>query len=401
MINRHFDLLEQHWFKKEVSLSWNGVRLSLAVAQELFSSHVADAGSLLLLGSLDQIPLATSGTCVDYGCGYGILGLAFKAAYNDWQVTLIDRDALAVEFSSWNADRLKLAVQCVGGLDLSDIDDPPNLVLWNVPGKAGSEVLERLTSHVLDRLANNGTLALVVVHPLAQLLEAVATARPDIDITHESAGTEHTVFHMKRIRSATQPGTDTFVDGAFDREQTAVDTGLLQYQFTPVVGLPQYEGPDFATVLMTDCIEVSGRAELQSALCIAPGQGHVPIYLRQRWPNCTVTLVDRDLLALRASRRTIETRTEDDSVFAAVDYGLGDRSYELIAATLPNQIRPEVSQHLLTQMRSSIESGAHLILAGGSTEVSRFIALVRKHSELKLRNRDKRKGFSAALFERR
>jgi 16S rRNA (guanine1207-N2)-methyltransferase len=399
MIGPNFDLLQNHWFKKEVSLSWEGSHLTLAVAQELFSSHVVDAGSLLLLRSLDPKSLAGTGTCVDFGCGYGVLGLAFKAVNPGWNVTLVDRDALAVEFSEWNAQRLDLDVTCVGGLDVSGIKGPLGLVLWNVPGKAGADVLRRLTAQILDRLAVGGLLALVVVHPLARDLEEVAVARSDIEIIHESAGPEHTIFHMKRASGVpVEKEVDTFAAGIFDREEVDVDTGLLEYRFLPVVGLPQYDGPDIPTILLTDGIETVARTTTSSALCISPGQGHVPMYLRQRWPDVTITLVDRDLLALRASTRSIGEAT---TVFAAADIDVGNNTFDLVTSALPNQIRPPVMQHQLQRMIEVTQAGAHVAIGGGSTEVSRFIALARKHPELRLRNRDKRKGFSAAVFERR
>src|SRR5690606_34785461 len=77
-----------------------------AVAQELFSSHDVDAGGKLLLKSLDPGEFQASGLAVDFGCGYGVLGLAWKHAMPGWNVLLIDRDALAVEFSQWNAEAM-------------------------------------------------------------------------------------------------------------------------------------------------------------------------------------------------------------------------------------------------------------------------------------------------------
>jgi 16S rRNA (guanine1207-N2)-methyltransferase len=399
MIGPYLELLQDHWFKKEVSLSWEGSHLTLALAQELFSSHVVDAGSLLLLRSLAPESLADTGTCIDFGCGYGVLGLAFKSVKSGWDVSLIDRDALAVEFSEWNAHRLDLDVTCAGGLDVGGTEGPLDLVLWNVPGKAGSEVLRRLTVQILDRLAVGGMLALVVVHPLARALEEVAVARPNIEIVHELAGPEHTIFHMKRASGdPAEEEVDAFAAGTFDREEVDVDTGLLEYRFLPVVGLPQYDGPDISTILLTDGIETVARTTTNTALCISPGQGHVPVYLRQRWPDVRITLVDRDLLALRASTRSIGEAT---TVFAAADIDVGNNTFDMVTSALPNQIRPPVMQHQLQRMIEITRAGAHVAICGGSTEVSRFIALARKHPELRLRNRDKRKGFSAAVFERR
>ena len=402
MIGPDFELLRSQWFKKEVSMSWGGAHLSFAVAQELFSSHVVDAGSLMLLRSLALDSLPGSGTCVDFGCGYGVLGLAFKAVRPDWDVSLIDRDALAVEFSKWNAHRLDLDVACRGGLDVGGVPGSFELVLWNVPGKAGSGVLQKLTAQILDRLSSDGVLALVVVHPLARNLEEIAKGRADVEIIHESAGSEHTVFHMKRISGEPDcEGVDAFTNGAFDREETDVDTGLITYRILPVVGLPQYDGPDISTILLTDGVESLGRTSTSTALCLDPGQGHVPIYLRQRWPEVELSLVDHDLLALRASTRAIGAERIAANVHAAADLGIVESQFDLVTASLPNQIRQPVVLHLLDRMIDVTATGSHIAVAGGSTEVSRFLTLARKRSELKPRDRDKRRGFSSAVFERR
>ena len=159
----HFD----DWYKKQVTLRWGDLRFDLDVAQELFSSHEVDSGSLLLLRSLAHPQFPRDGRCLDYGCGYGILGIAWKASHPDWDVTLVDREALAVAFSAHNAQRLGYEVDCIGGLDPLDREGSGyDLLLWNVPGKAGAPVLAELMADSLDALALGGLLALVVVHPL-------------------------------------------------------------------------------------------------------------------------------------------------------------------------------------------------------------------------------------------
>ena len=134
-------MIAERWYKKDVVLTWNARQSRFAVAQELFSSHDVDAGSRLLLRSLDLPSFPSEGHALDYGCGYGVLGLAFREQMPGWQVTLVDRDALAVGFSFWNADRPGMgdgSVRCRIGLG---VDGGPangwDLVLWNVPGKAG------------------------------------------------------------------------------------------------------------------------------------------------------------------------------------------------------------------------------------------------------------------------
>ncbi|MBA2759906.1 MAG: methyltransferase, partial [Chloroflexia bacterium] len=67
--------------KKQVSLHWGALHLELDVAQDLFSSHQVDRGSKMLLSSLESVALPEHGEAVDFGCGYGVLGIAWQAVH--------------------------------------------------------------------------------------------------------------------------------------------------------------------------------------------------------------------------------------------------------------------------------------------------------------------------------
>ncbi|MGN6484620.1 MAG: methyltransferase, partial [Thermomicrobiales bacterium] len=241
------------WFKKDVMLRWHDGMWPLAVAQELFSSHEVDGGSLLLLRSLDVDALPEQGRCLDYGCGYGVLGLAIGAVRPAWEIVLVDRDALAVAFSEHNARTLGIAARGSDALDPLDAGDGQpgyDLLLWNVPGKAGASVLARLTGAALDVLAPQGVLALVIVHPLAETVRSAIAGREDIAIVHESAGSEHTVIHARRIGGKPAGSADGFAAGVFDREPIEVVYGDIDYGLAPVIGLPQYDGPNQASLMV-------------------------------------------------------------------------------------------------------------------------------------------------------
>lgn len=86
------------YFKKEVSLHCAGQDLRFRVAQDLFSSFEVDSGSRLLLRFLADADISKVRKVLDLGCGYGVIGLALKAAYRSGSVQMVDRDALAVEY---------------------------------------------------------------------------------------------------------------------------------------------------------------------------------------------------------------------------------------------------------------------------------------------------------------
>ena len=66
----------------------------------LFSPTEIDAGTHQLLGDLK---LSSEKSILDIGCGYGPLGIAIANALPEAQVTMVDKDFVAVEYSQKNA----------------------------------------------------------------------------------------------------------------------------------------------------------------------------------------------------------------------------------------------------------------------------------------------------------
>lgn len=399
-----------HWYKKEVALDWRQHRLSFAVSQSLFSSHDVDAGSLLLLRALDVEALSMHGRAVDYGCGYGILGLALKQLRPEWRIELIDRDALAAAFSKWNAARLgwnkATGVSCRAGLGVeSALPEGVDLLLWNVPGKAGRQVLTRLARDTMDALAKDGLLALVIVNPLAEALRAAITAEWTISIERESTFANHTVMLARRLD---RPGDEPpfveppFTRGVFDRAARRFEWRDLGYTITPVVGLPEYDSRDYATDCALDIITGLDRP-IDHAIVQGVGQGHVPIVLEATHRLQTMTLIDRDLLALEASRRALfDAGTSADRIVAHARADLGPvetaPGYTLLTIMLPDQQSPQVSAVQIRDITAFAERAFDVVVSGSSTSVTRFLSLASRNRGWRVKTRRKRHGASAAVL---
>ncbi|MCX8213235.1 MAG: methyltransferase, partial [SAR202 cluster bacterium] len=76
------------YFKQEIDLRHEGRSLRFRVAQDLFSSFQADAGTRLLLRTLSGVE---GERVLDLGCGYGPLGLALAAVGSHSDVHMVDR----------------------------------------------------------------------------------------------------------------------------------------------------------------------------------------------------------------------------------------------------------------------------------------------------------------------
>jgi 16S rRNA (guanine1207-N2)-methyltransferase len=176
-------------FKKTVTLDHGGRRLELGVAQELFSSHEVDVGTRLLLRTLAGPEHASRRRVLDLGCGYGPLGLALRAAAADRVVHLVDRDALAVEYSRENAARNRLdEVEVYGSLGYADVRGSGfDLIVSNIPAKAGPPVIEQLLLGGAGLLAPGGLVAVVVIAPLRASVTAVLEGAPEVEVVFRRA----------------------------------------------------------------------------------------------------------------------------------------------------------------------------------------------------------------------
>ena len=85
---------------------------------------------------------------LDLGCGTGVLGLALAKHYAA-ELTARDRDALALTVTAHNAAGNGVTCTTRGGLDTGNLDGtrepgPFQLVVTNLPAKAGAPVLAHM-----------------------------------------------------------------------------------------------------------------------------------------------------------------------------------------------------------------------------------------------------------------
>lgn len=394
------------WRSKTVALSWAGHDFAFDVSQELFSSNAVDQGSLLLLKSLPWEALAGVQRIVDFGCGYGPLGVVATAMLAGAGLTMIDRDALAVAFARENVTRNLPArsVDVIVGLDLTG-PAPGDLLLWNVPGKAGGPVLRGLCAQIPAALAPGGLAALVVVNPLAGVIEAALQALPRVTIAHSERHTAHTVIHARRDGSMSDAGRQAgaFTSGVFDREERIVELGDLGYAFKPVYGLPEYENPDFTTEVAIELLASMGKVD--SCLIHQPGQGHVALATLLLNGTRTWTLTGRDLLALEATRRNLVINgVAPDQARLAATVGLRPEDQTdpvaFVIAMLDDQLNPARVERLVVDLARAVPPEHQALIAGRSTSVTRVVNAATRAGSFRVGRRLKRHGASAIILRR-
>jgi 16S rRNA (guanine1207-N2)-methyltransferase len=398
-------------FKKTVTLDVGGRRLELRVAQDLFSSHEVDVGTRLLLRTLAGPEHGGRRLVLDLGCGYGPLGLGLRAAAADRVVHLVDRDALAVDYSRENAAANRLdGVEAYGSLGYADVRAAGfDLVVSNIPAKAGPPVIERLLLGAAGLLAPGGLVAVVVIAPLREQVAAVLEGAAGVEVVFRRATAGYAVFHYRfRGPPAAAAGPADPADGlqVYERQRVSISHGGVAVRLRTAYGLPEFDSLSHPTRLVADALLRPGARPPGTALVLHPGQGWLPCLLWAAVRPGELRLVDRDLLALRFSQANLVANgcpLERASIGHQVDPDpAGLRDADLVVAVLRPKEPPEATAATVRRLVAEVPRGARVVLGASSTAITRGLAAL-DAAKLPFRTVDRRraKGSSAVVLERR
>jgi 16S rRNA G1207 methylase RsmC len=184
------------YFKKEITYTFLRKKLRFDVGETLFSTYAIDHGTDILLRSIST--RKTPNSILDLGCGYGPIGIALATAFPKAQVTMVDRDLLAVSFASQNVQRNSLnnAVS-VGSVGMDHVEDKYfDLIVSNIPAKIGDDAItQEFILKPYDHLNAGGELWFVVVNALNRLIPKVAT-KNNLHLVKVRNRAGHTVYKI-------------------------------------------------------------------------------------------------------------------------------------------------------------------------------------------------------------
>ena len=467
------------YISKEVPFSFRGRDFRFALSQGLFSSSDIDAGTRLLLRVfsrvLDADAAAGKGSpryVLDSGCGVGVIGICAAAAImaapatrresqagGVW-VRSQDRDELARLLTMYNAEKNGVPPSALEAhtepLLAGEQDARWDLILSNIPAKAGGPVLRDFVRRSAGLLRPGGRVIMVAVHTLADFFrEEIRAAGLDL-LREEKSGWKPDARRGAAPLPAKAPaggkpagdgGYRVFVFGGNGAAEAAVRTGpgfLARYPFyvrrsagyqieaiplrlETVYGAPGFDAPGGAVQAAAKLMRRIGLERLRSgaapALIYEPGQGFFPQWLLAFARHGAglkipaLVLSGRNALALEAARHNTAAPASAAgaalAVISAADLALGAESllaasgqpYRFIAA-FPERPAQSAVRNGTDRLASLWEALALLLAEGGvclagfsSTEAERFD---RKKPAPFMRLGDlKRNGFRALAYERR
>jgi len=254
-------------------------------------------------------------TLLDVGCGTGVLGIALKCIYPHMQLYGVDRDALAVRVSEVNAesngirDALYKGALGIGQIGALSGGDGWDLIVCNLPAKAGAPLLKELIRSFCDSASPSGLVGIVIVRSLLDLVEAVLQERP-CDVVFKAESRDHVVYHVS-VRSpesqdlTRKSSSSEALLTPYIRSKVSFLIAGISYELSTVFNLADFDTVGYATHLAFDLLEeVQPEGRI---LCWNPGQGHIPVWLSRRFGRgiSQYVLAGRDLLALEISRKNL------------------------------------------------------------------------------------------------
>ena len=398
------------YFKQLLTFRLRRQELHFRVSQDLFSSHQVDVGTQFLLRAISDLDSGNSRKILDLGCGYGPIGLALKKFNDTACVHMVDRDALAVEYSRQNAQLNGLSgVSVYGVLGYDDVPSRDfDLIASNIPAKAGQVVISYLLREAGYHLRPGGVVAVVVVKPIERMVEEVLQNSPAITLLLKRSRRGHIVFAYQFSNDSgedpIQEG-DAIQRGVYRRGRTTVAAGTQQVPVDVAWGLPEFETPSFRSRLLIEYLSKGPWSEIDSAAVFNPGQGHVAVVLSKLLRPRSIHLVDRDLLALRfAKHNLIRNGFPEANVALTHQAGYGgvvDKPSQVLVGVVREDEGTQAAKLLLSQASTRLSRRGVLVLSASSTGITRLIKMAEPLKEYEIRERKRWRGNSLVVFERR
>lgn len=397
------------YFKKEVKYQYRGRTLNFRVSQELFSSQDIDIGTKHLLKTLTDEGFESYEKVLDLGCGYGPIAISLKSACPLSEVHGVDKDALALGYTNQNA-KINNApdIKIYGSLGYDDVlDDNFDLIVSNIPGKVGNEVLSHILKDARFHLRKQGRVAMVVIDAIGDYVTEVLSD-PGIKMLFRKRWPGHLVFHYQfqiSASSMTEFKSKSFAAGTYARGQNVIPFENSQLSIKTTYNLPEFDTLSYDTELLLGRLKIVKGRQIEKAIIFSPGQGYIPVALTKLAEVREINLIDRDLQALRVSKiNLINNGYPANRIHLSHQVGISGEKPVLadcIIGILLEKDNPAVHAMFIRQAAARLTKGGMIILASSSTAITRVAAKINSEKLLNIIDRQKTKGRSVIVLKPR
>lgn len=137
----------------------NGSIYNFYTDNNVFSKKYLDFGTRTLLESIDTNDI--SGDVLDFGCGYGPIGIYIKKNCN-CNVDMIDINERALRLAKKNAELNRVEANIFFSDIYSNVDKKYDFIITNPPIRVGKKILYKILFKAIDYLKEDGVLYLVI-----------------------------------------------------------------------------------------------------------------------------------------------------------------------------------------------------------------------------------------------
>ncbi|MDD5190043.1 MAG: methyltransferase, partial [Dehalococcoidales bacterium] len=330
-------------------------------------------------------------------------GITLKALYPHTEVHMADKDALVVDYARQNAALNSLStVQVYGSLGYENLTAHDfDLIISNVPAKAGEPVIRRLLEDAVHHLAPEGQAAVVVIKDLADTVNKMLSANANIQIIRQKDRPGHTVLQYKFLDYAPTAQTDN--QAFYSRGVQDFEVEKFVYKLEGAHGLEEFGELNYATKLLLDVMAERPPKTVNNCIVLNPGIGHLAVAAFQQFHPQNIVVVDRDLLSLRFTAKNLalngfipeNLKLLHRAGFAPDETGAA----ELIVGILREDEGVAPVAAAIAQMVNALAAKSTLILAGTSTGITRVALTLADDVRLKELTRRKYRGFSAVAYK--
>lgn len=393
------------YYHKTVAFRFWKQELQFRTSQQLFSAHDIDTGTKFLLRTIVEANYPPLKNILDVGCGYGPLGLTLKKLYPESVVHLFDRDALAVAYTKQNAELNDLKeLEIYGSLGYDDVQrNDFDLIVANIPDHAGETVIKYLLQEARYYLKPGGIVAIVVVTPLENIVDKILAETLGLSIILKRDQSRHVVYHYQFAATATspRPNQNSIERGIYRRGAISMRFGKFDYNLETAYSLPEFDSLSYSSEMLLNALGEAGFKDINNAVVFNPGQGHVAVVLWQHLKPEAITLIDRDLLALRYTQQNLILNgcsLNNVNLLHQEGFGFDTKEKTDLFIGVLREEGKDVSFLAIDQIAEGLANGGMIILSSGSTTITRLTDYITSKGLLRIKGRVRRRGYSSLVL---
>lgn len=144
--------------ERKITIKIKDVKLEMFVDNGVFSKNGLDFGTRTLLESIDE---NIKGDVLDFGCGYGPIGIYLSKVY-DVDVDMVDINKRCLKLALKNSSLNKVKTNVFESNIYENINKKYDYIITNPPIRVGKKILYKILFSAKYCLKENGKMYLVI-----------------------------------------------------------------------------------------------------------------------------------------------------------------------------------------------------------------------------------------------